>query len=54
VQRIGFRVWGLWPHVLCFLWQEKNGPPSLTHFSGMLGFMHFHFGISMSLIYGFS
>jgi hypothetical protein len=54
VQRIGFRVWGLWPHVLCFLWQEKNGPPSLGHFSGMLGFVHFHFGISMSLMYGFS
>lgn len=54
VQRIGFRVWGLWPHVLCFLWQEKDGPPSLGHFSGMLGFVHFHFGISMSLNYGFS
>ncbi len=53
VQRIGFRVWVLWPRVLCFLWQEKNGPPSLAHFSGMLGFMHFHFGISMNLIYGF-
>lgn len=54
MQRIGFRVWGLWPHVLCFLWQEKDGPPSLGHFSGMLGFVHFHFGISMSLNYGFS